>query len=144
MLGIAALVAAGELFSGYTLLLAAVGVAGYAAYVGPYVDINPGELVLANPLRTVHVPWPAIQAVDGRLGLRVRTTEGRYTAWAAPLRRRLDEDVVEQLEAHRAAGHLDDPRFERPKPTIRWNIGVVCAAALLSAFAIALALGTFF
>lgn len=139
-----ALAAAGELMSLRTLCALVFGLAGYAAYVRPYVDINPGEVVLANPLRTVHVPWPAIESVSGRLGLRLQTAHGTYTSWAAPQRQRLGDDVVRQLEEHRASGHLDDPRFAPPAPTIRWNRDVLVPAAFVSAFAIALALGTFF
>lgn len=139
-----ALAAAGELLSVRTLCALVFGLAGYAAYVRPYVDISPGEVVLANPLRTVHVPWPTIQSVSGRLGLRIQTVHGAYTSWAAPQRGRVHEDVLRQLEEHRAGGHLDDPRFAPPRPEIRWNRDVLVPAALLSAFAIALAVGTFF
>lgn len=134
----------GRIFSGYALAAATFGLVGYAAYARPYVEVSEGEVVLANPLRTVHLTWPAIEKAVGGLSLRLVTAYGTYTAWAAPLRRHLEEDINAQLQAHRDAGHLDAPRLERPKALIRWNADVLVPAALLSAFAIALAVGTFF
>ena len=39
---------------------------------------------LVNVLRTIDVPWPAIQAIDTKWALTLITAYGQFTAWAAP------------------------------------------------------------
>ena len=67
----------------YGAPLLAIGLLGWAAFWMPYVEISDGEVVVRNTLRTVHVPWPAIESVEGRYGLRLVTAYGSVTAWAA-------------------------------------------------------------
>ena len=39
---------------------------------------------LVNVLRTIDLPWPAIQLVDTKWALTLVTAYGKFTAWAAP------------------------------------------------------------
>ncbi len=118
------------------------GVLGWAAFWQPYVEVSEGGVTVANTLRTVTLPWPAIEEVDGRYGLRLRTAYGSFTAWAAQApagrdrAREVDSEtarlVRERLAALRAAGHLDDPRLERARPEVAWHREVVAALVLLA------------
>ncbi|GAA1412460.1 MULTISPECIES: PH domain-containing protein [Oerskovia] len=56
----------------------------WALFWYPEVQVSDGEIVLRNVLRTVHVPWPTFRSVDSHLALKVTTTRGTFTAWAAP------------------------------------------------------------
>ena len=126
------------------------GLAGWAAFWRPYIEVSDGGLVVANTLRTVIVPWPSIESVEGRYGLRVRTAYGQVTAWAASApagrqRARGQESeaakvVSARLEALRAAGHLDHPRLERATLSTTWHREVVLAMALLAVASVALPL----
>ena len=60
----------------------------WQAYWRPQVEISDGGVEIRNVWRTVHVPWPAVQDVDGKLGLRLVTAYGAYQAWAVPAPRR--------------------------------------------------------
>ncbi len=64
-------------------LLLVVG-ACWAVYWRPHVVVDDGGVRLVNPLRTIDLPWPAIQAVDTKFALQLITAYGRFTAWAAP------------------------------------------------------------
>ena len=118
-----------------------VGTVGWAAFWYPHVEVSDGGVTVVNTLRTVRVPWPAIQDVEGRYGLRLTTAYGPVTAWAAGApagrQRARGQDseaaqaVTARLDALRAAGHLDNPRLERDAPVTTWHRGVVAALALL-------------
>jgi len=121
------------------------GLIGWAAFWQPYVEVSDGAVRIANTLRTVEVPWPAIQAVDGRYGLRLETAFGPVNAWAAPApagRQRARGElgstaavVADRLEALRVAGHLDDPRLERSAMPTTWHwplIGTIAVLAVAS------------
>ena len=56
---------------------------GWAAFGEPYVEVTDGGVTVANTLRTIEVPWPAIDEVEGRYGLKLLTAYGPVTAWAA-------------------------------------------------------------
>jgi hypothetical protein len=56
----------------------------WALYWRPEVCITDAGVRLVNPLRTIEVPWPALEAVDTRWALTLVTAWGRYRAWAAP------------------------------------------------------------
>lgn len=58
----------------------------WALFWYPQVEVSDGEIVLRNVLRTVAIPWPTLRGVDTRLSLTVETTDGTFTAWAAPAR----------------------------------------------------------
>ena len=121
--------------------LALFGVLGWGAFWQPRVEVSDGGVTVVNTLRTVEVPWPAVQSVDGRYGLRLETAYGRVTAWgaAAPAGRQRARGtqseaanaVTERLEALRSAGHLDDARLERPEPRTVWHVPLVAAFATL-------------
>ena len=118
-----------------------LGLLGWAAFWRPYVEVSDGGVLVVNTLRTVHVPWPAIEGVEGRYGLRLRTAYGGVTAWAAGAptgrqRARGAESqaaraVTERLDALRAAGHLDDRRLERSDLRTTWHRGLLAAIAVL-------------
>jgi hypothetical protein len=129
-------------YAGPCILL---GLVGWAAFWRPYVEVSDGGVTVANTLRTVRVPWPAVEGVEGRYGLRLRTAYGPVTAWAASApagrQRARGQDseaaqaVTARLEVLRAAGHLEDARLERPAPVTTWHwevIGPVALAALAS------------
>jgi hypothetical protein len=61
--------------------------AAYCAWLlfwSPSVTISPAGVSIRNLLRVHDVTWPAIQLVDTRWALNLRTTRGRITAWSAP------------------------------------------------------------
>ena len=84
----------------------ALAVIGWVVFWRPRVTVGPDGLELANVFRTVVVPWDDVLGVDTRWGLKVRTTAGRYGAWAAPAApgRRRHDTVPDQLLDERASG----------------------------------------
>jgi hypothetical protein len=118
------------------------GLLGWAAFWEPYVEVADGGVRIANTLRTVMVPWPAVEEVEGRYGLRLRTAYGSFTAWAAQApagrqrARGLESEaarlVRERLETLRQAGHLDNPRLERPEAQVTWHRARIAAVAGLA------------
>jgi Bacterial PH domain len=56
----------------------------WALFWRPRVDVSDGGVRIVNVLRTIDIPWPAIQLVDTKWALTVVTAYGRFTAWAAP------------------------------------------------------------
>ncbi len=122
----------------------------WAAFWRPHVEVSDGAVVVVNTLRTVVVPWPTIEAVEGRYGLRLQTAFGPVTAWAAGApagrqRARGQESpaahaVSSRLEALRAAGHLDDARLERDALDVRWHVRLVAALVALALATVAVAL----
>lgn len=64
--------------------LVLVGGTVWAAYWRPEVSVDDGGVHLVNVLRTIDLPWPAIQRVDTKWALTLVTAYGKYTAWAAP------------------------------------------------------------
>jgi hypothetical protein len=117
------------------------GLLGWAAFWRPYVEVSDGGVTVANTLRTVMVPWPSIEEVEGRYGLQLRTAYGSVTAWSASApsgrRRSRGEDsdaaqvVTSRLEALRVAGHLDDPRLETPRLRATWHRELLVAIGVL-------------
>lgn len=65
-------------------VFALVGVGAWALFWQPLVEVSDGEIVMVNVLRTVHIPWPSVTALDSRWSFSVETTAGTYHAWAAP------------------------------------------------------------
>jgi hypothetical protein len=125
----------------YGAPLVLFGLLGWAAFWRPNVEISDGGVRVTNTWRTVHVSWPAITAVEGRYGLRLRTRHGNVTSWAAPApagraRARGQESraagiVNERLEELRAAGYLDNPTLERESLDAVWDLPVCVAAGVL-------------
>ena len=117
------------------------GVLGWAAFWRPYVAVSDGGVTVSNTTRTIEVPWPAIESVDGRYGLRLGTAYGRVVAWAASApagrqRARGEESetarlVNERRRALQAAGYLDDPKLEKPSPEVTWHNGLLAVLGLL-------------
>ena len=64
--------------------LGLVAGACWAAFWRPHVAVDDAGVHLVNVLRTIDMPWPAIQAVDTKFALTLITAYGRYTGWAAP------------------------------------------------------------
>jgi hypothetical protein len=56
----------------------------WTMFWNPRVVVDDGGVHLVNPLRTIDVPWPAIQNVDTKWALTLTTAYGTFTAWAAP------------------------------------------------------------
>jgi hypothetical protein len=125
----------------YGAPLVLFGVLGWAAFWRPYVEISDGGVVLANTLSTTHLPWPAIEKVDGRYGLALHTSYGTFTGWAAPApagrqrnrvrTSRVAEQVSERQQALRAAGHLDHPQLESAAPPKTWHRGLIAVLGVL-------------
>lgn len=119
------------------------GLLGWAAFWAPYVEISDGGVTVSNTLRTVHVPWPAVTAVDGRYGLRLGTSYGPVTAWAAAApagraRARGENSpaalaVADRRAAMRSAGHLDNAHLERDTLGVEWHLPVLAAGCVLVA-----------
>ena len=117
------------------------GVLGWAAFWRPHVEVSDGGVRVVNTLRTVMVPWPSVESVDGRYGLVIATAYGPVTAWGAAApggRQRVRSEqspaavaVSDRLESLRAAGHLDDARLERPDLLRTWHWPVILIAGLL-------------
>jgi hypothetical protein len=63
------------------LTLAAVG---WAVFWQPHVRVAPRGVTLANVFRTHEVGWEAIERVETRWGLNLRTPAGKVSGWAAP------------------------------------------------------------
>jgi len=56
----------------------------WATFWNPRVVVDDSGVQFVNVLRTIHVPWPAIHAVDTKFALTLITAYGRFTGWAAP------------------------------------------------------------
>ncbi len=123
---------------------------GWAAFWRPHVEVSDGAVVVVNTLRTVVVPWPTIEAVEGRYGLRLQTVFGPVTAWAAgaPAGRQRARDqespaahaVSTRLEVLRSAGHLEHARLERDALDVRWHRRLVAVLVALTVASVAVAL----
>lgn len=64
--------------------LALLSGAVWAAYWRPQVVVDVGGVHLVNVLRTIDLPWPAIQRIDTKWALTLFTAYGKFVAWAAP------------------------------------------------------------
>lgn len=64
--------------------LALVSGAVWAAYWRPQVVVDVAGVHLVNVLRTIDLPWPAIQRIDTKWALTLFTAYGKFVAWAAP------------------------------------------------------------
>ena len=149
MMGIAAFATVATAFDDADSLLryggafALFGLLGWAAFWQPHISVSDGGVIVVNTLRTIEVPWPAIEEVEGRYGLKLLTAYGPVSAWGAGAptgrsRARAQQSeasalVGERLSALRAAGYLDDPRLERPRLVRTWHTPVVVALIVLAA-----------
>lgn len=73
----------GQVLSVLPWLLLASGTV-WVLFWNPRVQVDDAGVHLVNLLRTIDVPWPAIQQVDTKWALTLVTAYGRFTAWAAP------------------------------------------------------------
>lgn len=134
----------------YGAPLVLFGLLGWAAYWCPHVEVSDGGVKVANTWRTVQVPWPAIEEVEGRYGLRMRTSYGTVNAWGAPApsgraRARADTSlsaasVEERREELRAAGYLDSVVLEKPRLAVTWHQRLIAVSAVLVVACVALPL----
>ncbi len=69
----------------YLPVFLVVPAAVWAFYGRPAVIISDGGVTLRNVLRTVELPWPAIQRIETKYALTLETAYGPYNAWAAPV-----------------------------------------------------------
>ena len=93
------------------LLALAVAVT-WAVLARPSVIVSDGGVTIVNVLRTVELPWPAIQAVDTKWALTLQTAYGPYSAWAAAapgravVRRATKSDVAHLPESTYGLGGI--------------------------------------
>ncbi len=126
------------------------GVLGWAAFWRPYVEISDGGVQVQNTLRSVQVPWPALEKVDGRYGLTLRTAHGAVRSWAAaaPAGRQrargeqsaASTEVSSRWHELRAAGHLVAPRLERTRLLTSWHWPLLTVLGLLALLSVVLPL----
>lgn len=64
--------------------LALTAGACWAIFWRPEVIVEESGVRLVNILRTIDLPWPAIQAVDTKWALTLITAYGNFNGWAAP------------------------------------------------------------
>jgi hypothetical protein len=151
MVGLVSVVLAGvEAVLQFAAPLVLFGVLGWGAFWQPRVEVSDGGVTVVNTLRSVEVPWPAVQSVDGRYGLRLLTSYGPVTAWgaAAPAGRDRARGVPsqaavavnERLDALRARGYLDNARLERPAPRSVWHLPLIAAMSALAVASVVLPL----
>lgn len=135
----------------YAAPVALVALLAWLGFWRPQVEVSDGGVELRNVWRTVHVPWPALQDVDGRLGLRLVTAYGSYQAWAVPAPRRTRGGtpvapsdaatwVVERWAELKAAGRLDQPRLEQPRARTTLHTGALALSLVLLALSVVAAL----
>jgi Bacterial PH domain len=117
----------------------------WAVWWSPYVEYSPAGVRLHNVVRSVFVPWPAIEGIDPRYGLTLHTAYGRFNAWAANRpsmahsrkqpsagqEMSAAEAVAQVRDTLMAAGHLDRPQLERSHAAITWRRDVLAATLSL-------------
>lgn len=64
--------------------LLAGGVLLYALFWRPAVLVDSAGVELVNVVRTVQIPWGALESIDTRYALTLHAGSRRYTSWAAP------------------------------------------------------------
>jgi len=128
----------------YLPILALVVTLVWAAFWWPAVIVTPAGVTIKNILRTIELPWPAIQAIDTRYALTLQTAYGQYSAWAAPAPGRagvaqaaktggnsIGERVSRRYDEVRASGLLNGAKLERDRPIVRWHWPLIAAMAIL-------------
>lgn len=70
------------LLRGWPLIVVAFG--GWWLFWYPAVIFEDRAVTLRNPLATIRVPWATLIDVDTKYALKLVTTSGSHTAWAAP------------------------------------------------------------
>lgn len=82
------------------LLLSAVAI---ALFWMPRLSIAEHEVTVRNVFSTVHVPWPAIQLVDTKWALTIRTDKLTIPVWASPAPSRYASQTSDRADARLAA-----------------------------------------
>ncbi|QWC85265.1 hypothetical protein KLP28_00240 [Nocardioidaceae bacterium] len=132
-----------------------VATLAWVALWQPVVRVLPHGVELENPVRRVLVTWPALHEVDGRFGLRLRTAESHWSAWAAgppsgrARTRGQASEAAALVRTHwdrvRDAGHLDSGAVEGPTAQVTWRtpqlVALAVPAVLLLGALLAVALG---
>ncbi len=141
--------------TGYLLQTAAAVLAGigvvWVLFGNPKVEVADGGITIVNIVRTVHVPWPAVESVGSKWSLSVQTAAGTYNSWAIPApsgtgnrlrsagrRKSADPDgsralttgahadavalvIAQRLESLTNAGYLDGAKSKGIEPSIQFN-----------------------
>ncbi len=132
-----------------TTLTAFLAVAVWLFYLRPNVEISDGGILITNPLRSVHIPWPAVKELDIRGTFVVSDRDGnRHSAYAAAIANKRNNlglaGEVKTFAEHRMnllaeAGFLNDVRPEGALLTTRHNtVGITALAVCALAFVITL------
>jgi hypothetical protein len=106
--------------------LVAVGVVVHAILWRPAVIVDEGGVELVNLVRTVHVPWAALEAVDTRFALTLTADGRRYASWAASAPGRTGS-ALRPPGAWRASPGQARGAGPQVLPDPRWLPGVVGA-----------------
>ncbi|WP_435299548.1 PH domain-containing protein [Timonella sp. A28] len=117
-----------------------VSVAVWLFYFRPYLEISDGGVHIVNPLRTVHIPWPAVKETYIRGSFHVSTTgETVHSAYAATIQNKRNnlglageaKQVSDaRFDALADAGFLDDVRPEGAPVKQTWfSNGVIALSA---------------
>lgn len=131
-------------------LVAPLGLIALVAWLflwRPLLEVTDGGLRIVNPLRTVHIPWPAFGDVRVH-GTVIITTMGgvTFSVYAAPIRNKRSEqgiaaDALAEIFARRdqltAAGYLTDIRHEGAPVTQTTATVVAVVLGLLAVASIA-------
>jgi len=68
----------------YAPVFALAATLAWAFFGRPAVLVSDSGVELRNVLRTIELPWPAIERIDTKYALTLYTAYGVYAAWAAP------------------------------------------------------------
>lgn len=68
----------------YVWPIVLVAVAAWAVFWRPSLRMQEHGITVVNVFRTYFVPWPAIQGIDTRFALTLRTSRGSISVWATP------------------------------------------------------------
>src|SRR5215218_11009719 len=69
----------------------------------PELRVEEHEVTVRNVLRTVHIPWNAIERIDTKFALTLYTAEGKVDVWAAPAPSRYAVRTMTESESRRVA-----------------------------------------
>jgi hypothetical protein len=61
-----------------------IAVVAWALFWRPSLRVQEHGITVENVLKTMFVPWPAIERVETQYALTLRTAHGRVSVWAAP------------------------------------------------------------
>jgi hypothetical protein len=75
----------------------------WAMFWAPELRVEEHEVTVRNVLRTVHVPWNAIERIDTKFSLTLYTPQGKIDVWAAPAPSRYAVPTMTEHDARRVA-----------------------------------------